>query len=86
MQRRLTSIMLTLKNIKNSINLIDADYISHDTENTGHVTVDLSLQEIKNYTFSQSVPPIRDMGMALKYLLSYAKNNDKFNEKTYTWY
>lgn len=78
--------MLTLKNIKNNINTIDADYISHDTENTGHITVDISLQEINHYTFSQSVPPRRDMGMALKYLLAYAKNNDKFKEKTYTWY
>lgn len=78
--------MLTLKKIKNSNNIIDADYISHDTDNTGHITVDLSLQEIKNYTFNQLVPPISDIGMALKYLLAYAKNNDKFKEKTYTWY
>ena len=85
MERRVMTTMLRLKNVKIGSKYAEADFYPEDGQESGHVVVDLSNEEIVSCV---DVPKYGASyrGHALHRLVKMAEENDTRSECLVMWY
>lgn len=79
--------MVRLKNLKMNDGIGECDIIPEDSENYGHITVDLNSEQIKNYSLPAGYEwCVSHVYHAARKLVTLLKNGEMPKEYLLMWY
>lgn len=87
MRRRLMNSMVKLKNIKKNNQIIECDILPEDSEEYGHIVVDLSSHKLISYSLPKEYEWCKKhVFHAHHKLISLSKSNELLTNAIVVWY